>query len=207
MGKDHDIALKRTVSRISRHEAGHWLIGSLLGFEMGAIKISWGVGGNYRGFTENNLSFPMADLSSVRAYAEKRVMVLYAGHLAQATMHGVLNKSEAEGFLTPGRSDDGSRAEEFIHLIRNLCFPNDTEWAKVHEQIQKIGDELFDKTADLVETHAQVIIGIGGMVTRLVSPTAPLTGEVELKREVIRAVPEVQKALGKIFQVPNIRTP
>jgi len=69
---------EREWKRAARHEAGPWIVGRLMGFDVGFIKRDKSQAGAELGL---NRSTP--DFAAVKAWCEQRVMVLFAGCLAE----------------------------------------------------------------------------------------------------------------------------
>ena len=136
-------------ARAARHESGHWVVATKLGFEAGYIstsKTSYGA--------QILLEQPIPEGKSPRPYIENRVKVLFAGCAAQELKpDGTVDQQKAKKFLDdPKTVQDKTKTVELLAILGNMN--PDSAFAAV---VKSISDQLWLETIELVETEHEAI--------------------------------------------------
>ena len=99
----------RTVELL-RHEMGHYVIGRHLGFTHGDVSIS--ISRDRQSHSAGaaiRLASAIDDISMLRRYLERRVIVLYAGACAEALRNGRVDPAKAAQLIkNPPRGAEGT---------------------------------------------------------------------------------------------------
>ena len=160
--------LRNRARTLAQHEMGHYVVSRLLGFRTGEVSIEIINWDHYRGGAAIFLAEALKG-ETVASYLERRVQVLYAGAQAQTLPpnlpDGKVDEEAAVQIIqnpTHGAEQDHSKTCELINIIRNIRhadtpLPNDEE---VNQQLKEIADDLWERTTDLVEAHADGIVGL-----------------------------------------------
>jgi hypothetical protein len=168
--------------KVAQHEMGHYVVAHLLGFQTGDVSIEIiGPINGHRGAAAVILAEPMHTLEDVGCYIRRCIQVLYAGAFAetlpprQSPMKSV-NHQEAMIIIgTPGSGaeQDAAKARELIRILRNIQHAEEgvESSSDVEQQLQAISDELWENALDLVQRHADLIIGLAGNLSDRVKRT------------------------------------
>ena len=99
MGSLDDIATRKALMDMLRHECGHLITAKALGFTTGHIELQAD-----RACAEIDLPLSMQSLDDVKAFLGRRVQVLYAGSIAQSlNPKGKANAPDTDKFLRSER--------------------------------------------------------------------------------------------------------
>ncbi|MCR4313473.1 MAG: hypothetical protein NUV58_04450 [Candidatus Roizmanbacteria bacterium] len=178
------------ITRIGQHEVGHYIVARILGFQAGDISLTITdlVGGHIAG-SEIELAMGLTTVESIIDYLENRVIVLYAGALAESLTKGRVDNKAAESIRLDGGKDDDAKARELIRLLRNIKFSD----AQTEDEIQKglycICDKLWDQAANIVKKDHEIIEGLG---SRLASEITHTGKTFILTEGEIKSLPAIQ---------------
>lgn len=145
--------------KIILHEVGHWVLSRRFGFKVGQIRICWLYeGGQYDCWASNDTARRLLNTADIELFIEERILVLFAGAMAESLDEGKVDSKAACDVLTNGggRNDEG-KISEFIHLLINIRYAfldDDAVFKKAEIDVTK---ELWDKTKALVESYHEVI--------------------------------------------------
>lgn len=139
--------------RVCRHEAGHLIAAKEMGFTTHKMEAAIYSKNGHRALSVIELWTPhMVNIPSTIEYITKRLIVLYAGVIAESLdKDGNYDGNHAENeWHNGGAMDDYSKIRELTQLLRNLRFPDTVDIEKIDGQLKEIGDDLCAKTGELM---------------------------------------------------------
>ena len=157
------------IQRICRHEVGHLIAAREIGFITHEIKVSIALGSGHRALSVIELWTPhIIDIPSVIKYLNKRLIVLYAGAVAESLdQHGNYDGEYAlNEWRNGGAMDDYAKIRELTQLLRNLIYPETTDREKIDGQLKDIGDEVCRKTGELLLGRKELIWELSSMLIK-----------------------------------------
>lgn len=172
-------AQARVLARaVAQHEAGHYIVGRVLGFKTGALTIqllNTGHGLGHKGEAEITLHEEISTIEAVQHYLERRVQVLYAGVLAEAMdmRTGEIDAETAIQHLGKGAAGDHAKAREAMQLIRNIKYGQAQSDEQVKSQLEEINGELWNKAGAIVIGERDLIEILSTRLAQLVKATGP----------------------------------
>lgn len=159
--------------QIARHEMGHYVVARALGFETGGVTLAVTMDLRHKGGACITLARSIASMQAMKEYLEARIIVLFAGAMAQTlpstqTRKKRVDKSQAAAILNGafGAERDDAKIRELRHLLRNITYP-DTDPALSHSittELKTINDCLWLRAQDIVEAQSQTITELGEML-------------------------------------------
>ena len=157
------VELKRLAKQVALHEAGHYIVGRVLGFEVGEIKIRIMFANGFAGGTEITLLQKLNTIKEIIRYLEKRIQVLYAGVLSQSLEVNVVNEDKANEYIqTTDGKDDFCKVRELLRILLNIKYsPSETD-KEIEKQLAEINDDLWKRTIKHVEREQAHIKGLSG---------------------------------------------
>lgn len=173
--------LRQLAQRVAQHEMGHYVVARALGFQTGEVSVE--VIGPLLGHNAGStITVPqnLATFDDLRTYLQRRILVLYAGGLAETLVFSApekrVNAQEAHGIIIApdkGAKDDYTKIRELTHVLRNVSEnPSDTkDDIATQAQLNAIGLKLWQRAIELVELHADVILGLAGNLAGRVTKT------------------------------------
>jgi hypothetical protein len=124
----------------------------------------------HKGGAAISLVQPISSMETMKEYLEARMMVLFAGAMAQTlpsarAREKRVDKSQAVAILNGafGAERDDAKIRELRQLLRNLTYP-DTDPAacdSVTAELKAINDRLWLRTQEIVEALAGTITELG----------------------------------------------
>lgn len=171
-------AVRDRASQIAHHEMGHYVVARALGFETGGVTLTVTMDLRHKGGATINLVRPISSMDAMRAYLEARIIMLFAGAMAQTLPSApvgakCVDLSDAAAILNGalGAERDDAKIGELRHLLRNISYP-DTDLAssdRIATELKAINDCLWLRAQEMVEALAESITGLGAaMVDRMV---------------------------------------
>ncbi len=145
--------LRTEIRKILRHEVGHLVMAKIMGFKTGSISfVMHDLRGAHEASAEVFLQNSLLSVSEVANYLERRIMVLFAGALAEAVdiddVGGIsARKSISEG---DGRTD-GDKVQDLVHLLRNIRCPHTASTEQMSDELNSIWNGLWEKSAAIVK--------------------------------------------------------
>lgn len=190
---------------VAQHEMGHYVMAKAMGFTSGEVTLTLlGHDGHKAGATIY-LEEPFESIEQVRRYLERRVVVNFAGAIAEtlprdsSPIRGA--DRERAGVIIKGITceSDYGKAREAIAMLRNIQHPGTLDPDEASEQKQQIYDRLWKRSADLVEQFEITIVGVAGALTqrltregKLDSYSATLSEDVLTNTPTILAIPKLE---------------
>lgn len=172
--RDHGLPdyLKRLAQRIAQHEMGHYVVARLMGFQTDDVTLEIiGPMDGHRGEASVTLTEALTTLEDVESYLRARLKVLYAGAIAETLQPSAPNKSvdvdaAVEIFQKEGNGaeNDNAKARELMQVLRNIRFAetDKTDEPAIQGQLDSLCQEIWSETVELVEEHADAILGLAG---------------------------------------------
>ena len=162
--------MNKVIQDIARHESGHYVVGRCFGFKMGGIGMKLlNLSGAHHGQAPITLMPSLHTLDEVQRYAEQRVIILYAGSLAEACYMGDVNNDAALDIIrNKGGQDDKRKAAELIHVLVGLRYPNHASESDFQMHLDEIDQELWVKATQLVRNEIVTINQLAQVLSNLV---------------------------------------
>jgi len=158
---------------IAQHEMGHHVLARLMGFATSEVTVELSERGDHKGGATIHLAESMTTIDEVKAYLERRVLVLYAGAMAETLPPGHVPENGVDrdraveiirGAL--GAEQDHAKAREAIHLLRSILHPGVHDADVVNEQLIALDERLWGRALELVEEYEKTIVGVACGLTQ-----------------------------------------
>lgn len=180
--------LRETALRVAKHEAGHYIVSKVLGFEAGVISLRLlDLIGGHSGGAEIKLSEGPLEQPYISGYLRRRIQTLYAGALAEALKGGEIIPDQAYNCWKEGGRGDFDKARELLHLLRNLT-PLPIQADEIEKQLTALETELMNEAGKIVE-HESEIIEI--LAKTLVNKMSKINVQYKLECAEINSIPEI----------------
>ncbi|MGJ7514727.1 peptidase M41 [Pseudomonas baetica] len=163
-------AVRDHALQIANHEMGHYVVARALGFGTGDVTLSVSMDLRHKGGASITLARSITSLPAMTAYLEARIMVLYAGAMAQTlpcaqSREKRVDQSKAAAILNGafGAEKDDAKIRELRQLLRNITYP-DTGPASsdcITAELTVIHDRLWLRAQQIVDAYAEIITGLG----------------------------------------------
>jgi hypothetical protein len=211
MTKKMPPAVRDHALQIAHHEMGHYVIARALGFATGGVTLTVTMDLRHHGGASITLARPISSIDAMKEHLEARMMVLFAGAMAQTlpSNHSAkkrVGKSKATAILNGemGAEQDYAKIREIRHLLRNLAYP-DTDPAsseRIAAELKEMTDRVWLRTQTIVEALADTITRLAGaLVDSMViveqwgraadTYEVVLTGEMLERLRVVQAIPSL----------------
>ncbi len=171
-------AVRNRALQIAHHEMGHYVVARALGFETGGVTLTVTMDLRHKGGATINLVRPISSMDAMRAYLEARIIMLFAGAMAQTLPSAPVGAkrvdlSDAAAILNGalGAERDDAKIRELRHLLRNISYPDTglTSPDRIATELKAINDRLWLRAQEMVEAWAETITGLGAaLVDRMV---------------------------------------
>jgi hypothetical protein len=173
------VRMRRKID-ILRHEAGHLVVGKLLGFETGLIRLTDKDAG-----AEITLTPHLADIPSLVDYIKRRVVVLYAGVASEALRSTKIDQAQAlKDFSSEAGMNDFAKIRELLLLLAGIeCGESDRQAV-----LDRYVEEYANRAGELVEKYALLV----HEVAKELANAIPASG-AELSGVKVDALPSVSK--------------
>ncbi|MGH8389172.1 MAG: peptidase M41 [Pseudomonas sp.] len=162
-------AVRAHALQIAHHEMGHYVVARTLGFATGGITLTVTMDLRHKGGASINLVQPIPSMEAMKAYLEARIMVLFAGAMAQTLSCDLrVDKAKATAILNGafGAERDDAKLRELRQLLRNILYPetNLTSTDRITTELKAINDRLWLRAQDIVEASAHTVTELGAML-------------------------------------------
>lgn len=166
-------AVRERALQIAHHEMGHYVVAHALGFETGGVTLTVTMDLRHKGGATINLVRPISSMDAMRAYLEARIIMLFAGAMAQTLPSAPVGAkrvdlSDAAAILNGalGAERDDAKIRELRHLLRNITYPDTglTSPDRIATELKAINDRLWLRAQEMVEALAETITGLGAAV-------------------------------------------
>ena len=181
---------------------GHYVIARALGFQTGDVTIKLlGPLDGHHGTATITLSEAIKSLEDVRLYLERRVIVLYAGALAETLPYSASPTKRVdvdracEILENPGQGaeQDHAKVRELVHALRNISHL-DTDLSNedvLQGELDELNGKLLNRAVELVEKLAETITGLADN----------LAGQVKAVKEIAILKAEYLEGLRGVQQI------
>ncbi|WP_339430483.1 hypothetical protein [Pseudomonas sp. EA_65y_Pfl2_P78] len=190
---------------LAQHEIGHYVVAKVMGFGTGEVTVELTESGGHKAGAEVFLDLPITDIGAVVSYLERRVVVLFAGALAETLPpchemqnRGVNNEKACEIFHSPimGAFQDSVRTSEALIMLRSVLNQAPCSLDEVDRQISAIGNRLWARTTNLVEQFEDVIVGVAGRLTQ----------ELKVSGSIFNPIIRASLSLETLSNIPDLQT-
>lgn len=181
------------IIRICNHEAGHYIVSRELKFITGGIKVNIKSmhehisGAGIEPWTPN-----INNVNNIVEYLERRIKVLYAGVIAEAT--NKLGKYDSAYALNEwrkrGGKDDYAKIRELVQTLRNIKYPDTAESNKIQNELDKIDTKLIQEAGAIIMDRFELIQGVGDSIYRKIKN---YNKDYELTEEEINKISKIRE--------------
>lgn len=180
----------------SIHEAGHYIVGTILRFKQEDMAINIINAREHSAKTGILLGEGLDSLENVVEYCERRIKVLYAGAIAEAKYTNTLTNIGIEQILTTGGGkSDFDKIKELLRFLRGIKHPLTTAIEETDAQFLELANEMINATIEIVEENYDTILSLGRELANLVKTNGK---EYTLKRKIIEDVPSYKELFLKL---------
>lgn len=151
---------RSTLVKVIRHEFGHIVAAKTGGFTTGSVTLKKNSAG-----AAINIMPAVSTIEEVRSFLERRIVVLYAGVLAESLEKGKIT-GEPQKLLETTAADDYSKVRENLRLLTGTYFSTNPDRKEFQEKMDAIDDALRKSAMLLVETNAKLIADLAVLFMR-----------------------------------------
>lgn len=201
MTRNMPSAVRQHALQIAHHEMGHYVVARALGFATGGVTLSVTMDLRHHGGAAITLARPISSMTAMKAHLEARMMVLFAGVMAQTLAGARVDKAKSIAILKGalGAEHDYAKVKELQHLLRNISYPDtDTTSAeRISAQLTAVTEGVWGRAQTIVEDQAGTISELGRMLVDGMAIVeqwgrAADTYEVVFTRDRLERLPAVQ---------------
>ncbi len=144
-----DFGLEQSLRKVSRHEAGHSVVGRALGLRTYDIIVEFDPGGASGG-SEVDLQMEVGSLDDLREHLRKRAIMLYAGCIAQSFDEKGHDETASDNCWKSNGSNDAAKAREVLRLWGNVSFGAAADY---HDRLTAAEVQWRAEAVSLVVAH------------------------------------------------------
>jgi hypothetical protein len=137
------------------HECGHLVIAKALGFRTGAISLDV-----TQAHAELDIIPSGATLAEVEDFIERRVMVLYAGAVAQSLQNKQIVPQVCIDLLKTTALDDWRKIQEYVRLLAGIKHPGCKTEAEFAPKLKEVDDYIANKAGEVVDKYSELIMAL-----------------------------------------------
>lgn len=162
-----DLIYKRNFYKYGQHEFGHYIAARTLGFETNGVTFTiTGIPEGHSGECVITLSKKLTSIEDTVEYIENRIIILYAGSLAESISIGNDKKVDhayaRKELLEGGAVNDHAKVRELLRILHNLTSSTELHKEATRKQeLNDISDELWIRAVKIVEKEWHIIEGMG----------------------------------------------
>lgn len=143
-----------------RHESGHLVVAKACGFSTCGIKL-WALEAG----AELTLEPSFRELEHVRDWLERRIVVLYAGAVAESLKGKTIDQDKCKGLLQSTAKDDMRKIAELMRLVVAITHP-DAKGQEFEDQLAAVVLRLSNIAANTVLANQNVILDVTSLFIR-----------------------------------------
>jgi hypothetical protein len=136
----------------ARHEAGHLVIARREGFSTGSLKLA-----PRQASAAITLIPSIRTLEELVSYIERRVVVLYAGMLAEALHGAEISRQKAERLRASTAEDDYKKIRELVRCVAGVRKPDAASEQDFQTALDEAEMDLVGRSGDAVIANHKVI--------------------------------------------------
>lgn len=143
-----------------RHEYGHLIAARISGFQTGEVGLKlFPENGEHVAWAELFIATPLRTLSEIVDFLERRIVVLFAGAMAEAPSATDVggNYVEQHSFTSEGGARDEGKIHEFIAVHQNISRPDRMDTVDVSAGCESLYSTLRSRAATLVRNEFELI--------------------------------------------------
>ncbi|QNK66082.1 hypothetical protein [Variovorax sp. PAMC26660] len=149
-----DKADKPNFLRLTKHEAGHYIVAKALGFSVKTIFLEMrNPHGHHSGGSELDLWMPVAGQQQTEDYLAKRIAILLAGAVGEAWIDGEVKQDAFAACLQVNGAQDRLKTHELLQLLRNLRHPGTTVEAQTEKELADLETQCINIAVDEIRKH------------------------------------------------------
>lgn len=141
----------KNIQKVCRHEAGHYLVATKLGFGGLGITVEVNQDGSPRGASEMSPARSVVGQDQLVKYLKDRIAVLYAGAIAQCSKRGQVDGVALEQSLKTNSAGDYAKICELLALLRNITHSNTTSVTDKRQELTALDSELRTYSSNTVD--------------------------------------------------------
>lgn len=147
------------VLKTLRHEFGHYVAARVAGFRTGAIAVQiLEEAQAHPAGSDLKLWRPLRGIDDILRYLEDRIVVLYAGAMAEALANSKVDTDMAmDCLLTKGGQGDRSKAVELLQLARSIGSPDQNSEADMEREMSGLETAMLNRSRELIEAESSLI--------------------------------------------------
>lgn len=185
------------ISRVCRHEAGHYVVARELLFKTNGISAKFQTEGHSASAVLEPWTHSVNNIREVQKYLERRIPVLYAGAIAEAMdKDGNYDSDYALNEWENGGSvNDFAKIRELTQTLRNIRYPNTKDKDTVQLELDEIDNDLVQKAGEIIDNRLKLIYEIADT---LVVKIKEYNIEYYLTELEINQIDTVKEYFGKV---------
>lgn len=159
-----------------RHEYGHLIAARILGFQTGEVVLKlFPENGEHAAWAELFVATPLRTLSEIVDFLERRIVVLFAGAMAEASSAADVGGDyvEQHSFKSEGGARDEGKIHEFIAVHQNISRPDHMDTDDIsagrrllYSTLRRRAEILVRNEFELIDALAADHVGNLAPVTR-----------------------------------------
>jgi len=136
-------------------------------------------------------------LDAVESYLRRRILVLFAGSLAESIgANGLLDLSYAiQELHSGGATDDFKGVRELLRVLRGIRCALPTSEEEHEQQLRTLQDELWDSAATLVLEDSELI---RGLAMNIAGRFSTLNAKFGITSPELKSLPAVSQWLSQL---------
>jgi len=170
---------RERVSKICRHELGHFFVAQQLGFKTNDLNLVFQRFQGHKGAAGLEPNLPgILEITDIINYLESRIMILFAGVIAEAiNSEGKYDNDYAlHQWRNDGGVQDHAKIRELVFLLRGIKHPNTVDNEEIQAQLNEIDQNLIQRTGELILLNIELIHQVAGqMADRIKMYETPYT--------------------------------
>jgi hypothetical protein len=144
-----------TTADYVRHECGHLIIAKALGFRTGAIVLNV-----TQAHAELDIIPSCGTLAETEEFIERRVMVLYAGVVAQSLQNKQIVPQVCTDLLKTTALDDWRKIQEYVRLLAGIKHPGCKTADEFAPKLKDVDDYIANKAGEIVDKRKELILSL-----------------------------------------------
>lgn len=183
--------------KITRHEVGHWVAANCCGFSAGDITVTLRGDGGHLASASIELESDLTSMELIKSYLRRRIIVLSAGAIAESMKQNgtFIDGYAAKELIHGGAQNDHKGIRELLRILRGMTYGVPKNEKKANGQLAVLNEELFKRTADLIELHADVVWNLSDAIAHKAKFTDQAFGMTESE---IRSLPAISSWLTNL---------